>query len=93
MKENIKRIFSIMAFILAVLLPIVSHPNNGEKFYVFTLILIVFGGLITSLTISVWSKQNRKKCFIRTLPTSFGLNSIIFIMGYLFTSLQPIILK
>src|SRR5690554_7730154 len=93
MKSNIKLIVSTIAFISAVLLSIVTSPSNGGIFLVFTSIVILFGGLITSLTIAVWSKKNRKKTITNNLPISFGLNSVIFILGYLYTSLQPIILK
>jgi len=91
MKRNIIFIISFIAFISAFVLSGISFPRFDFKLILFTLIIIVFGGLITSLTIAVWSKQNRKKSFLKNLPISFGLNSIIFISGYLFTSLQPLI--
>ena len=93
MTRNIKLILSIVAFVSAFTLSGVSFPRFDLMLIVFTLIIIVSGGLITSLTIAIWSKQNRKKSFIKNLPISLGLNSIIFICGYLFTSLQPLIIK
>ncbi|GAA3611947.1 hypothetical protein Q4Q39_04715 [Flavivirga amylovorans] len=91
MTKKIKLILSIIAFVSALILSAVSHPTNNGKLLIFSLILIILGGLITSFTIAVWSKQNRKNSFLNNLPISFGLISIIFICGYLFTSLQPLI--
>jgi predicted RND superfamily exporter protein len=89
MKKNLILFLSLIALISAVFLSIIS----SGAFFLFSLIVIVFGVLITSLTIAVWSNQSRKKSFLNSLPISIGLNSVIFILGYLYSSLQPIILK
>lgn len=93
MKDSLKLTFSIIIFTLAVLSIGISKDFTEVEIILFFIFLIGLGGLIISLTFAVWAKQNRKEAFLRSLKLSFGLSSLIFLFGYLFTALQPIFLK
>ncbi|MFA7615221.1 MAG: hypothetical protein WCY16_01400 [Weeksellaceae bacterium] len=87
-----KRIgFSIIAIIFAFILSRISHRPDFPIF-IFVLISIAFGGFVISLTIAVWSKTNKKEVFNKSFEISFGLSALIFIIGYLYTALYPVIL-
>jgi hypothetical protein len=93
MKKAIKISSSIIAFILAIILTVMSAPPYESKVILFSINLILFGGFVISLTITAWKSHNRKNTFLNCLEFSFGLSSLIFVLGYLYTALQPIILK
>jgi uncharacterized membrane-anchored protein len=93
MKKVIKISFSVIVFIIAMMLTVMSSPPYEDKVFLFSFILIVFGGLVISLTFTTWTNKKRKTTFLNSLEISFGLSSFVFILGYLYTALQPIILK
>lgn len=93
MKKAIKITFSVVSFIFAILLTIISVSPYEDNVFLFSIALIAFGGLTISLTFVTWSNKKRKTVFLNSLEISFGLSSLIFILGYLYTALQPIFLK
>gem|GEM_PF-2006809 len=94
MKDIRKWVFSIFMFCIAMLLSVAAAtPYNIGKLILFISAVIIIGGLAISLSISVWSKRNRKSSFIKSFKLSFGLSALLFIFGYLFTALQPVIFK
>lgn len=93
MKRIVKISFSVITFIFAIVLTVMSASPYEAKVFLFSIILIVFGGLVISLTWATWTNKDRKNTFLNSLEISFGVSSSIFILGYLFTALQPILLK
>lgn len=94
MKDIKKWGFSILMFGIAMLLTVASRgSHNIEKIILLSVIAIAVGGVAIALTIAVWSKKNRKSFFTDSLKFSFGLSALLFICGYLFTALHPVILK
>ena len=92
MKHILKLTFSIITTIAAFVLFMSSLPPHSDIFF-FPLLIILIGGLVISITISVWSKENRKTAFLNSLDISFGLSSLIFICGYLYPALQPVFFR
>lgn len=93
MKKIARLTLSVVLFLLAIIFTIKSAAPYESNILFFSILLILLGGIIISFTISVWSKHERKKVFSKSLEYSIGLSSLIFILGYLYTALQPIILK
>jgi hypothetical protein len=92
MRKTIKITFSVIAFIIAVMLTVMS-ASSGGKIVLVSIILIAFGGFVISLTYAAWTNKAIKTAFLNSLELSFGVSSFIVILGYLYTALQPIILK
>ena len=93
MRKTIKITFSVIAFIIAMMLTVMSASPYEGKVFLVSIILIAFGGFVISLTYATWTNKATKTAFLNSLELSFGLSSFIFILGYLYTALQPIILK
>ncbi len=70
---------------------IVSHPGDSSKLLLFVLLSIIICGLSISFMVFVLSKTNSKRAFVESLKYSFGISSLIMILGYLTFCLQPII--
>ncbi len=83
----------MITFILAIVLTIMSASPYQGTTLLFSILLIGFGAFVISLTWATWSNKNWQSTFINSLKVSFGLSSLTFILGYLYTALQPIILK
>lgn len=92
MKHILKLTFSIITTITAFVLFMSPLPPQSDIFF-FPLVIILIGGLVISITISIWSKNDRKTAFLNSLDISFGLSSLTFICGYLYQALQSIIFR
>ncbi|GGD22578.1 hypothetical protein GCM10011368_25780 [Hyunsoonleella pacifica] len=85
---------SIFAIVIAFVLTTMSSSSyNLLKISLIVFIAILLGALTISIFIMVWSPKNWKSTFLQSFNISFGLSALLFICGYLFTALHPIILK
>lgn len=92
MKNYVNYIFSFIAFCIAMLLPSIAIGfNHIVKWLVLCAIIIIVGGLAISLTLTVWSNKPKKSAFFNSLKISFGLSAVVFIIGYIFTAIHPIL--
>ncbi|UQB68298.1 hypothetical protein [Epilithonimonas zeae] len=89
MKNLILFSFSLFLFIIA--LAIVSHPGDSSKLLFFVLLTNLICGLSISFMVFALSKTNSKRAFVESLKYSFGISSLIMILGYLTFCLEPII--
>ncbi len=83
--------FSLSLLLFLVTMAIVSHPGDSSKLLLFVLLSIIICGLSISFMVFVLSKTNSKRAFVESLKYSFGISSLIMILGYLTFCLQPII--
>src|SRR5690606_41663068 len=93
MTQILITIFSMITLISTIVLTIMSASPYQETTLLFSILLLGFGAFVISLTWATWSNKNWQSTFINSLKVSFGLSSLTFILGYLYTALQPIILK
>ncbi|MEI6122323.1 MAG: hypothetical protein WCQ95_01720 [Bacteroidota bacterium] len=94
MKRTTRIIISIFLVLTALFLTIKSLPSYEQgRILLYDFSIIILGGLLLSLTYAVWSKKNRNIKFIVSFEVTFGISALVFIIGYLYISLQPIILK
>ncbi len=93
MRRNLKILFSIISFVSAIGLTIASSPPYESHFFYTLIILILLGGLIISLFWATWKSNNWKDTFEKSLEVSFGISSLVIILGYFYATLEPIILK
>jgi hypothetical protein len=84
-------LFSLSLLLFLVTLTIVSHPGDSSQLVIFVLLSILICGLSISFMVFALSKKNQKQAFLDSLKYSFGISSLIMILGYLTFCLQPII--
>lgn len=89
MKDKILLISSVLLFTIAMVIGF--HPGDSSKLLLFILLLIFICGLSISFMVFALSKENSKSAFSESLKYSFGLSSLVLIIGYLVFSLYPII--
>ncbi len=89
MKNLILFSFSLLLFLIA--LTIVSHPGDSSKLSLFVLLSVIICGLSISFMIFALSKTNQKQAFLVSLKYSFGISSLIMILGYFTFCLKAII--
>jgi len=91
MKDIILIISSVLLFIIAVVIAFASYPIYGFEMLFAVFIPIVICGLLISFMVFTLSKNNSKIAFVESLKYSFGISSLILILGYFIFCLQPII--
>lgn len=89
MKNLILFLLSLLLFVVA--LTIVSHPSDSLKLALFVSLSIIICGLSISFMIFALSKTNHKQAFLVSLKYSFGISSLIMILGYFTFCLKAII--
>lgn len=94
MKKILKWVFAAVSLLIAFVLTALSiAPHDGAGVLLLSLIAILFGSLVLSLVYSAWSSKEWKLEFVNSFSISIGISSIVFILGYLYTALQPMLLK
>ena len=58
---------------------------------IFAIFFFLFSGLLLALGIALWEIKNFKKAFIDSLKISFGISAFIYILGYVYISLVPLL--
>lgn len=84
-------ISGILSFAALIFTSISITPYEGGILIGISLLVILIGGISIGYFISAWSKGSIKKNFKSALKISFGISSLIYLVGYLFTSLQGLV--
>ena len=68
-----------------------SHNSMGSEDAYWEIIPITICGLSISLMVFTLSLENSKSAFFQSLKYSFGISSLLFILGYFTFCLYPLI--
>ena len=82
---------SILLCAIAVSIAFVSNSIYGFIMLFAALIPILVCGLSISFMVFALSQQNNRFIFIKSLKYSFGISSLLVIIGYIIFCLTPII--
>lgn len=91
MKDLILIISSILLCTIAIIIAFASNPIYSFNMLFAALIPILVCGLSISFMAFALSQGNNRLAFIKSLRYSFGISSLIVIMGYFIFCLKPII--
>jgi len=82
---------SLSVLLQIVSMTTVSYSGDSSKLLLFVLLSIIICGLSISFMVFALSKKNQKQAFLESLKYSFGISSLIMILGYITFCLQPVI--
>ena len=91
MKDRILIVSSILLFIIAMAIAEISHFVDSEKALIIVFLSVLTCGFNISFMVFALSGENSKGAFFESLKYSFGLSSLILILGYIVFCLQPIL--
>ncbi|SIO48103.1 hypothetical protein SAMN05444409_3891 [Epilithonimonas zeae] len=84
-------LFSLSLLLFIVCLTIVTHSGDSSKLLLLVFLTNLICGLSISFMVFALSRSNHRNAFIESLKYSFGISSLIMILGYLTFYFQPII--
>ncbi len=91
MNDRILIVSSILLFIFAMVIAEISRFSDSGNFLIIVFLSVILCGLSISFMVFALAKDDRKSAFSESLKYSFGISSLILILGYCLFCLQPII--
>ena len=91
MKDRFLIVSSFILFIIAIIIAEISHFTDNSKVPLVVFLSIIICGLSISFMVFALTEKNSKSAFFGSLKYSFGIGSLVLILGYFTYCLQSLI--
>jgi len=86
-----KKVKIIFTLFMLLIWSIISFTFNAGSGVLDLLFFLVFGVLL-ALAMALWKRRNLIYYVLKYLQFTFGFSILIYLIGYLFVALEPIVL-
>ncbi len=88
-----KLIFTALLLIIAGFLTICAVASYESNIAMIMFLFLLLLGVLLAFGTSLWVTKNRKQKFYESLKITIGICAFVYILGYLYFALEPILLK